>query len=219
MNQRIVQSKTPVLLVGGGSPRPEDLGKIKALAPTVIAADGGADFAMAAGLRPEAVIGDMDSISPARAADLGAEALIEYRDQNLIDFEKALRLIEAPLVIAAGFTEARLDHTLANFAILARRIGSPCVLWGETDIAFAAPERIALDLPTGTRLSLFPLQPMGGRSEGLLYPINGLVLDPLGRLGTSNAVTGPVTLAFDAPGTIILLPRAHLAPVMTALTG
>lgn len=226
MNQRhspkinqTVQSETGVLLVGAGNPLPEDIVETKALAPTVVAADGGADFCLSAGIEPAFVIGDLDSISPGSRAALPRARLIEYTDQDLTDFEKSLRLIDAPFVIAAGFTAGRMDHTLANFAILARRIGPPTLLVGAEDIAFAAPDTLALDLPPGTPLSLFPLVPTRGTSRGLKWPIEGLTIDPMGRLGTSNQVTGPVALTFDRPGTIVLIPRAHLAAALTAMTG
>ena len=76
-----------------------------------------------------------------------------------------------------------------------------------------------VDLPPGQRLSLFPMAPMRGRSKGLRWPIDGLTLDPMGRLGTSNEVIGPVELEFEAPGTIVLIPREHLDRSLAAITG
>jgi thiamine pyrophosphokinase len=219
MKPKIVHAKTGVLLVGGGFPAVTDLVKYVAKAPFVIAADGGADFCLKSGLTPEAVIGDLDSVSDGLQADLPEEALIEYEDQDLTDFEKCLRLIEAPFIVATGFTSGRLDHTLANFAILARRIGAPTLLIGTHDVAFAVPEKIALDLPVGTRISLFPMVPTKGTSKGLRWPIDGLTIDPLGRLGTSNEVSGPVEMIFDTAGTIVIIPREHLDQAIAALTG
>lgn len=219
MNTRNVHTDLGVSLVGAGLPTQSDIVISMALAPFLVAADGGANFCLNAGLHPHVVIGDLDSISPETRAVLRAETVIEYADQTLTDFEKCLTLIKAPFVIANGFTMGRLDHTLANFAVLSRRIGPPTVLISDHDIAFAAPLELTLDLPIGTRLSLFPMAPMQGRSTGLKWPINGLTLDPNGRLGTSNAVTGPVTLSFDAPGTIVLIPRAHLQAVLTSIVG
>jgi thiamine pyrophosphokinase len=108
---------------------------------------------------------------------------------------------------------------LANFAILARRIGAPTLLIGTHDVAFAVPEKIALDLPVGTRISLFPMVPTKGTSKGLRWPIDGLTIDPLGRLGTSNEVSGPVEMIFDTAGTIVIIPREHLDQAIAALTG
>ena len=56
-----------------------------------------------------------------------------------------------------------------------------------------------------------------GRSEGLEWPINGLELDPMARIGTSNRATGPLRLEADGPGLLVILPRARLADVVAAL--
>ena len=219
MITRNVHTKTGVSLIGGGNPDRADIVISMAVAPLLVAADGGANFCLEAGFTPTAVIGDLDSISDASRSSLPATAFIEYLDQDLTDFEKCLRLIQAPFVVASGFTDGRLDHTLANFAVLARRIGPPTILFGSTDIAFAASQELTMDLPVGTRFSLFPITPMRGRSTGLKWPIDGLTIDPRGRLGTSNEVTGPVHLTFDAPGTIAIIPREFLHSARQALTG
>lgn len=118
------------------------------------------------------------------------------------------------MILGVGFLGARLDHQLAALHTLVAYTQQPCVLLGAHDLAFAAPPEIALDLATGSRLSLFPLAPVTGRSEGLEWPIDGLAFTPSGRIGTSNRVTGPVRLAFDAPGMIVLTPPEALDAVL-----
>ena len=80
---------------------------------------------------------------------------------------------------------------------------------GESDICFHAPAQLALDLPTGTRLSLFPMADILVRGTGLKYPVDELKMRPWGQIGTSNAVdhTGQVRLEFDAPGMLVLIER------------
>jgi thiamine pyrophosphokinase len=96
----------------------------------------------------------------------------------------------------------------------------PVVLVGGDDLCFLCPAELAIDLPAGTRVSLFPMGPVRGRSEGLLWPVDGLAFDPTGRIGTSNAATGgPVRLAFDAPRMLVILPAGLLAPVVDRLRG
>ena len=212
-----MQSRAGVTLVGAGEPRREDIEEALKSAPCLVAADGGADRALALGFAPEAVIGDLDSLT-GRAA-LGDTPIFEIDEQETTDFEKCLSLIDASLILACGFAEARIDHSLAVYSALARRIGPPTIVIGSEDIVFAAPDEIALDLPVGTRVSLFPMAPLTGRSAGLEWPIEGLGLTPMGRIGTSNRVTGPVRLAFDAPGMLVILPRETLPRALTALTG
>jgi thiamine pyrophosphokinase len=93
----------------------------------------------------------------------------------------------------------------------------PVVLLGAQDVVFLAPKQCALSLPIGSRLSLFPMGPVSGRSEGLRWPIDGLEFAPGARIGTSNEVCGPVTLAFEARHMLVILPRAALPVVIDAL--
>lgn len=214
-----VQSRAGVTLVGAGELRTECLEEALKSAPCLVAADGGADFALAAGHVPEAVIGDLDSLSAAGRTALRGVRIIEDGDQDTTDFEKCLARIEAPFVLAVGFAGARLDHTLAAFSALARHDGPPAILMGEADIVFRAPPRLALDLPVGMRLSLFPMAPASGRSSGLRWPIGGVAFAPHGRIGTSNEVTGPVRLEFGGGPMLVILPRPALGAAKRALTG
>lgn len=214
----IVASDGPVALLGGAPVTPALLSDVVALSGPLVAADGGAVHALAQGLVPDAVYGDMDSLTPAEAARLPADRVHRIAEQDSTDFDKALRHISAPLVIGAGFSGARTDHLLAAYAVLARRADRRCILAGEADLAFLCPPRIEMAPAPGGFLSLFPLGPVTGRSEGLRWPIAGLDFDPLGRTGTSNEVTGPVTLEVGAPRMLVLMPRAELAEAARALT-
>ena len=217
-----MQSKTGVTLVGAGKPSAKNITESLSLAPLLVAADGGANFCAEMGLEPSAIIGDFDSLAPDVRKRLSHARLIEVSEraeQDSTDFEKCLVRIDAPFVLAAGFVDARLDHTLASFSALARRIGPPTILLGSEDVAFAAPLELALELPVGTRFSLFPMEEMSGTSEGLEWPIDGLTLSPVGRIATSNQVTGLVQLRFEKPGCVVLTPRGTLSDVLQALIG
>ena len=213
-----VESATPVTLIGAGPVSDADLSWALERAPTLVAADGGAATALAANLMPLRVIGDMDSLEAEVARSIPRDRLTHVAEQDSTDFEKCLSRIDAPLVIGLGFLGGRLDHTLAALACIVRR-EARCVLVGPEDVAFAAPRHLALDLPAGTRFSLFPFAPVTGRSEGLEWPIGGIPFSPGGRIGTSNRVTGPVRVMFDGPGMAILLPVACADAVLTAITG
>jgi len=56
-----------------------------------------------------------------------------------------------------------------------------------------------------------------GRSEGLRWPIGGLNFAPDGRIGTSNAALGPVSLTLTAPKMLVILPEATLETVARRL--
>jgi thiamine pyrophosphokinase len=218
MRDAIVQSQRGVTLVGAGIVEPVLLAHALARAPVLVAADGGADRAMAAGHMPERVIGDLDSLSDEGRARLGPERLLHVAEQETTDFDKALRHVAAPFVLAVGFTGARLDHTLGAFNALARHPGRRCLLLGEEDVCFLAPPRLALRLAPGTRLSLFPLGPVTGRSRGLHWPIDGIRFAPGGMTGLSNRVSAAeVGLETDAPAMLVLLPLAALDAALIGL--
>ncbi len=185
----------------------------------VVAADGGADALLRFGVMPEAVIGDFDSLSDAARAAIPVERQHRLDEQATTDFDKVLRSVEAPLYLALGFAGARLDHGLAVFNSLIRRADRRCIVVGPKDVAFAAPPEFRLRLKVGDTLSLFPFAPVTGRSAGLEWPIDGIDFAPDGMTGTSNRVAAPeVSLAFDGPGMLAILPRARLDAVITALT-
>ncbi|KAA9007935.1 thiamine diphosphokinase [Histidinibacterium aquaticum] len=216
MKPPIVDSPEPVTLIGGGVLGAADLGTVLPFAPRLVAADGGADAALAAGRRPEAVIGDMDSISEGARAEL-AEALHEISEQETTDFDKALRSIRAPLVLAVGLSGGRFDHDLAALNVLVRLAHLRCVVVGPESLVFLAPPELSLDLAPGTVVSLFPMGRVAGTSEGLRWPIEGLDFTPWGRIGTSNTATGPVRMTFDAPLMLVILPRRTLPEVVSSL--
>ena len=218
MNSPIVQTLQGVTLAGGGPFTARDLSLCFARAPVVVAADGGANGLLRRGIVPQAVIGDFDSVTDAARRQIPQARQYRIAEQETTDFDKALRLIDAPFVLALGFAGARLDHGLAAFNTLAVRADRRCILIGPKDVAFAAPPRLALDLIAGEVLSLFPMARVTGRSTGLEWPIDDLDFAPDGRIGTSNRVAARrVELSFDAPGMLVILPRRRLDAAIRAL--
>ncbi|GAB5445193.1 MAG: thiamine diphosphokinase [Gymnodinialimonas sp.] len=185
-----------------------------------VAADGGADALLANGVIPDAVIGDMDSLSEAGRAAIPAERLFEVAEQDSTDFDKAVRGIDAPLIYAVGFTGARLDHELAALHVLARYHDRAVVLVGEQDVTVHLPARLALDLPPGLRVSLFPLDAVTAGMAGLRWSFEALALHPLRKIGTSNEASGgAVVLTSDKPGALLILPRGALDALVAGMSG
>ncbi len=217
MSARIVHSLEPVTLVGGGEADLDDLRAALSLAPTCVAADGGAALAVAGDVELAAVIGDFDSLAPGVAAQIPQDRQWHVAEQDSTDFDKALRHIAAPVVVAVGFTGARLDHQLAALHTLAFHPDRPCILLGRDEITLLCPPVLSVPCAAGDVVSVFPMGKVSGRSEGLEWPINGLAFDPMAKIGTSNRALGPVTLEMDAPGALVILPRRLLGAVTRAL--
>lgn len=213
----IVESAAGIILAGGAPFSAALLARAQAYADEIIAADGGADRLLRLGVVPRAVIGDLDSISAAARARL-RDRLFPITEQVTTDFDKALRSIVAPFVLALGFQGARLDHGLAVLNTLVRYPDRRVLVLGGRDVTFHAPARLELALPVGTRLSLFPMAPVTGRSTGLRWPIDGLDFAPDGQVGTSNEVSEAVVrLEFDGPGMLVILPLTQLRAGLMSL--
>ena len=218
MKRPIVDSFTGITLVGGGPVTVAALRAAQAIAPVVVAADGGADACHRAGLVPAAVIGDMDSISDTVRAALDADRLHHIGEQATTDFDKALRSIAAPFVLALGFTGARVDHQLAVFNTLVRMPHQACIVVGTQDVVFHAPAALRLKMRVGDRFSLFPMAGVTGHSEGLEWPIDGISFAPDAMIGTSNRVSASlVRVEMDGSGMLVIVPRKCLAAVISAL--
>jgi len=216
MGQQIILHARGATLVGGGPFLSNDLHAALRFAPLLVAADGGADDAIAAGLVPHWVIGDLDSISADARVRIGAN-VVHDSCQSTTDFQKCLARLDVPLILGLGFLGGRVDHELAALGALVAHAGAPVVLIGARDVVAHVPGAITLSLPIGMRLSLFPMAPVTGVSQGLEWPIDGLAFAPGARAGTSNRVVGAVRLAFDGPGMLLILPRRALSALLAGL--
>ncbi|WBU61493.1 thiamine diphosphokinase [Paracoccus albus] len=206
-----------VTLIGGGAVTAQDLAQSLEMAAALVAADGGADAALALGQLPDLAIGDFDSISADARISLGAERLLHVAEQDSTDFAKALSRIKADFVIAIGFAGRRLDHTLAALNVMTRHRAPPCVMLAAEDVAFLSPPHLSLPLEEGTRVSLFPMGQASGTSQGLRWPINHIDFASDGRIGTSNEATGAVQLQIKGD-MLVMLPRDCLHLAITAIT-
>lgn len=187
------------------------------LAPVVVALDRGADACLAAGIKPQAVIGDLDSLSDEARKRLSGR-LHHVSEQMTTDFDKGLRNIRAPLVIGVGLMDGRLDHMLAALSVLMRHAERPCLLIGSESLVFHCPPEIRFDLPKDTLVSIYPLAPGRVASHGLVWPTDGLWFQAGDMLGTSNAAAGgEVMLAPEKRGMLVILPRAALEVAAEAL--
>ena len=87
---------------------------------------------------------------------------------------------------------------------------------------FSGADRVRIELPPGTRVSLFPFAVCRVKATGLLWPKNwpenGLEMAPDGKVGTSNEASGQVvTVQVSAPKLLMILPRDQLPAVIAAL--
>lgn len=82
--------------------------------PVLIGVDGGADAILDAGLKPDMIVGDMDSVSD-RALLCGAEIVVHaYRDGRAPGAERVRKLGIEPVVFAAAGTSEDVAMLLAD---------------------------------------------------------------------------------------------------------
>ncbi len=179
-----------LVIVGGGDVDRALLRDLYMSGAHLVGADGGADEIVAAGLMPEAIVGDMDSLNNPEGW-LGRTRMVRIAEQDTTDFEKALYSTSATVTVALGMTGRRLDHTLAALDTIAR-FGKDrvIILVDAEDIAVALTGKFDFELAEGERVSVHPLAPIRfKRSFGLKYPLDGLKLAVGERTGTSNEAT------------------------------
>jgi thiamine pyrophosphokinase len=191
----------PLLVVGGGEVDPGMLAALAKRAAGLVGADRGGDILMAAGLVPDAVIGDMDSVDD-RTRFPPETKIVALREQDTTDFEKCLYSTRASVTLALGMTGGRFDHTLAALHAVARHAaGRRIVLIDGHDLAMGIAGSITLRIAAGERVSVYPLgRTLFSGSRGLLYRLDGLEMVQGQTIGTSNRATEDVIEITVAPG-------------------
>lgn len=166
----------------------------------VVAVDGGAEPLRSAGRVPDAVVGDMDSVSRATLAALeAAGARVERHESAKRDTDAALALrhlaaCDEILFVAPG--GGRVDHALANLHLLAEASRSARVRAVDEDARtwVVTPERpLALGLAAGALLSAIPFDEVveGITYEGLEYPLADATMRAGDPYGVSNRTLAP----------------------------
>jgi thiamine pyrophosphokinase len=183
----------------------------------VIAADGGTRHALALGLMPAVVIGDLDSLSEAdmhRLESAGTSLVRHPQDKDETDLELAIRYAfqtrpgSILILCALG---GRLDQTLGNLALL----GDPAL--ADLDVraddgveeAFFCRSHVEIRGQPGDIVSLLPWGgPVEGvRTEGLKWPLRNETLYPQKTRGISNELTGEAAKVEIASGLLLVVHR------------
>ena len=220
MDNSVFTSGDPVAIFGGGEISEECLNLAFGLRGPLVAADGGASAILNNGRIPDAVIGDLDSITSKDRSRIPEDRIIELAEQETTDFHKCLRLISAPFSVAVGFTGDRMDHSLAALNALVSVSDHRCLILGPKDICLHLDKPISLALPIGSRVSLFPMGTVTARSSGLKWPLDDLLFSPGGLIGTSNiTVDEEIHIATDSTGMLLILPVIAFAQATDWLRG
>jgi thiamine pyrophosphokinase len=181
-----------IVVFAGGDPPPRSVLIGVPDDAYVIAADSGFDHAHRLDVAVDLVVGDLDSISQAGLA-MAREIEKHPTDKDSTDLAIALdaALRRKPSrVIVVGGAGGRIDHFLANAALLASpEYAALTLTWLPGDaVIHVVRDRIELSGSPGDLVSLLPYggPVLGVTTDGLRWPLRDAVLTPGTSLGVSN---------------------------------
>ncbi len=173
----------------------------------VIAADGGLDFLRSAGISPDYIIGDFDSLGE---IPTGGKVTVLPKEKDVTDMwaaaEKGIDCGCNSFVIYGG-TGGRLDHTLANLQLIARlsKRGFETRLYGNGYVISAVTNgELEISGEAGEYVSVFALSDVceGVTIENLKYTVENYRLTNDFPLGVSNEFTEKTAKISVKGGTI-----------------
>ncbi len=184
-----------------------------------IAADGGAKYYLAAGLWPDTVIGDMDSLSPSMIQDLkdyGCLMIVYPREKDQTDLELALTYAVqqgADEILLLGLLGGRLDQSMANILLLTRNEWKDLnlVVSHEPDTAYLmhGNDTVSIQGHPGDIVSLIPMSEVVAdvTTLGLRWPLTQAKLLFGSTLSVSNELLKTTAEIQIGSGKLFLIHR------------
>lgn len=199
-----------LIVLGGDAPGQALLKSCADAAQMTIAADRGLAAFDAAGILPDLLVGDMDSVPQEALSRYAGETRRLNCIKDNTDGEDALDLaIErgAKEITFLGALGGRLDHALANVMLLvrAKQRGVQAQILSESVRIICVDGCAHLTGAKGDTVSLLPL----GRAEGVtlcgfFYPLDKHTLTSDNSLGISNVVSSDEAQVSLESGDLIL---------------
>jgi len=198
----------PLLALDGDLPSSKLINDLYSSHTPLIAADGAALKLRDRDIRPDIIIGDLDTLRDERHDPFFAEAtIIADPGQDEYDSGKALAWIIGKgyeQVMVIGAEGGMIDHVLNNFSLLARFSDRLRIAVRQEDsVGYIVRDELQLSTEPGDRISLIPLPKARVTTEGLQWNLNNEILEIRSREGGSNrAVENRVVV--QVVGTIAL---------------
>lgn len=186
---------TAVIIGGGDFPRKPYPRELIRRADIIVCCDGNALKAFLRNReaifgndnrRPDAIVGDMDSMSPKLAKEY-SNLLVKIEEQDDNDQTKALHHIldhypDVDTIHILAATGKREDHTIGNLGLLmeyAREGSLPQLdMISDYTTAFVVTDSCDLILGRGRKISLFsPDNSLKLKSKGLVWPTDNVIFD------------------------------------------
>ena len=182
-------------------------------AEPLLAANGGANRLAAIGLKPSAVIGDLDSIEDRTRRWVGAERLVERVDQDRTDLDKAIEYafseLALPRLTVIGAVGRRIDHALGNLGLLARHgRGEDLRFLGAEELLVGVRGEAGLEAKEGETWSFWTFDPsVRVTLAGVRWPVRRERLDVAGGPSISNVATSDRVIVVAEGGSVVVMRR------------
>ncbi len=207
--------RNTILILNGDMPPVRILKKFCGRDSYIICADGGADRAKKAGITPDIIIGDFDSVSKSTLDYFSRRKIIllKIKEQETTDLEKSLMYIIANAlnnVRIFGAYGNRPDHTLNNFSVLKRYSRVLDIrIYDDNFEAYFIDKKTKFEYRKGQTISLMPMPVAYGiTTKGLMYPLKNEKLELGIREGTLNVSTGKTVSVEFSKGDLLMF-RKH----------
>jgi thiamine pyrophosphokinase len=209
-----------VIFVNGRIPSLDQVRELIRPNDHIITADGGTRHALALGLLPSLVIGDLDSLNPDDRLILEAtrtDFRVYPRSKDETDFELVLTHSVSSgykEILVIGALGNRLDQTLGNLALLTdpSLAGLNVRLDDGTEEAWFVRTETRVEGHQGDVVSLIPWGgEVGGiTTTGLRWKLNRETLQPSKTRGLSNELLGESASISLESGLLLVVHSHHL---------
>ncbi len=161
--------------------------------------------------RPDAIVGDMDSLSAALRREYAGLIVSEAEDQDTNDQSKAFNYVMDHLkgvseIVFLAATGKREDHTIGNVSLMMEycrerdldALGVHLQMISDYSIIFPVTDSIDLDCGIGRRVSIFsPDNSLQICSKGLQWQTDGVKFDNWWKATLNRATADTVSLKFS----------------------
>lgn len=197
----LIQNFRTIVLANGDFPKHPVPLEFLHRAEQIICCDGAAQNLLNTGLRPDFIIGDLDSVSEEIKKQFAA-ILIHQAEQETNDLTKAVQFClenKRTEITILGATGKREDHTLGNLSLLVDYAEKASVQM-LTDYGVFTPllESNTLASYPGEQISIFCLSPETKFTfHHLLYPVENRKLTSWWQGTLNEAISDSFTITFN----------------------
>jgi len=170
----------------------------------VICVDKGLEYAYEYNIKPNLIVGDMDSVDKNILKEYNKETIITFsKIKDFTDTELALKQaiqLKAQNIFLLCVTGNRLDHTLSNIKLLLKlkKNNIKGMIIDNDNTLMIINRHIKIDKQPNQVISLIPLnQCISVTTKGFLYPVINQDIDINWNIGISNKIIdsyGEITL-------------------------